>query len=1049
MQKYIRILLCLWLYCATSPVSYADHTTALDILIPIVESGLCTVTAVNGATPAQVTVVSTAQCGIVNGSLLWINGINNTGSTATYSSLNIHTDTSTDYISLCRVAASVTGTTFTVKACDGSTNITNNGTYSQGGLVARGEWLNRKALPVGRFDGLGGYLDLCVQSSASGGCYETGRVERTALVNVTISNTDLTIKHADQNAIDLANYTLRCAAAAYSAVNASCIQAKAGILNTYLIPSASCDLSSTGCNWGDSSYEDAAVELALDRYTTSLHQLFDRLLTTPEKDALVDYLLSDYPWTKGGHGYGASTAAFETFKTASGTVSFAEGSTAITGSGTSFLSQVSVGDFIEVPFGAVYTLMYPVAIVTDNTHLTLGKAINIGMSTGSGAAYRIAKPWVTGNMGYIGLSKTNGYTTLCGAPLPVAPACVDYVVGSGGTFGGQTRNDPWHNHEQGHLVPLFNLALALSHYNIKARRLASDVAFLWYHRTQPGAIRSFGGIAAQSSGYHHDRMVPYASMMVGSWANSFNSASSPLGSTYTPTWWQELSTFTLGGYMPGLTNTAFETNGEGAFNLSGGYPAVGAWNYLMFNPLETFASGVKQFLTDWGYYDATLLQASPNSGENFGGGIYLAYLGNQPRITASRFTTPFFANYAPLAAGCTSVWTSNECVTDRRYSFIGRTGASAVGAWNGTGATLLYDMSSLRKRDHAGQNAGQFGPQWAINGHLMTAGDGTNVGTAKTIGGGNSMILGSEANSKTGDGDIGVTDVGNSIPVSNYASPTLGVSIANTTDFYKTAASITGAYRGVMFARPSTSSFGVALFIDSFASGSAKVMSLYYHFWHGFGTGSSGCGTLTAETCATFSSSGKTLALVKDSTTDARENTTWLDGTVATENASDTNFTRTSGAGLTGRIVNTLGSATSGRLRYVTMPTSDKTATQPNIADGTSGSFTTTEWQDASTPVMFLYPTAISTVNLTSASATISAANTLVAVTGLAPGPYKVQLASNTVGGCEVLTVTAVGHSLSCPGVGAGAMTVSSTIAPVYVRGVTGLTNTKGQTVFK
>ena len=69
-----------------------------------------------------------------------------------------------------------------------------------------------------------------------------------------------------------------------------------------------------------------------------------------------------------------------------GTINVTNGSNAVVGVGTSFLTNVTVGDsFIRTGDSVSYT----VASITDDTHLTL--SANYGGATGNGVAYSIGR----------------------------------------------------------------------------------------------------------------------------------------------------------------------------------------------------------------------------------------------------------------------------------------------------------------------------------------------------------------------------------------------------------------------------------------------------------------------------------------------------------------------------------------------------------------------------------------------------------------------------------------------------------------------------------
>jgi hypothetical protein len=945
----------------------------VDLWTPVIGSGYCSVVAATNATPVRITVASISRCSVVENATIWVQGVNNNGSSATRSSANIHMEDASDSAGLCRVAKNVTGNRFDLYKCDGTTPVASNGIYAYGGQIALAQLRTLKDLPITWFDGAGGYLANCLVNTGAGGCAQTGRPEYTKLLTTLAGLPSLAVPHHDYGGGAQLAAALGWWSENKPESSSNRTKLVNGLMNSLPVPTTACD-GSTDCSYSPSGYSDYAYEVYPPGFIPALN-LGMAALSPGQKATLERYYLGDYPWTKGGHNYTGTTLAFPSFKPATGTISFAAGSTAISGAGTVFLTEVAPGDYILLRYNESYARWYSVASIESDTALTLARAVDSDLATGTGFGFRLAAPWADNgsDIGYLGWSHMNYYTMLCGAGLPDVTHCLDYSPGSGGN-----GLDAMHNHQLGRLSYLLTMALTWAATGISPRAewLATDAMFLWYHNLFP-AQTQMGGFSADSAHYHITRILPYMTAVMGGLQNSFtDNPDYTGGGANGAAWWDEIAKFTLHTFVPGRTVSQFQHNGEGSAFACCDSGVISAMNLLAFKPLSTFAAGLKYYIqNDWGEYQ--------NSG----------YYQNRPDIAAARTPQTSLITTAPLAPGCATQWTAAVCGTDRRFFFASRSGTTAANAWNGNGLTVFYNMQSTARRDHAGQ-LHEVGPTIAANGQYLLAGDGY-LGLFDTIPHGNVLVIGAESNLRNGGSD----GVGVSAPMYAHGTPTVAAAGVSLTGHYKSAANVT-AYRSIIHAK--ASGLGYIILRDDFTSAASVTAQTYNHY-----NVSEGCGTPSASTCTTLDRAARTVIHAKST---ARINTSFLGGTVDTANASDTDGSYPSQAGNTFRVTHAL-TGTSGSLFAIHQVSAAVPAAMPAIVESASAPFKVIEIQDPTAPVVAVIAP-VATLNLTGAVFSTTHAGTgQYVVTGLASGNYVVKRNGTEIS--SPIAVTPEGHVLS------------------------------------
>lgn len=1008
----------------------------VDIFTPIIGIGDCEFTAISAATPARVTVTNMAQCGLVSDGLIWTWGAWNSedgGTNVYYSRINGQMINSTDEIGLCRMAKNVVGNQFDVYACDGVTPVSNNGeTYHHGGRVARGQWRTRKDLPVVDFDGSGGYLDTCVQSSAAGGCYESGRLERTALDNVYATFPSWAIvDHGDPTGSWIVAAALRWAALGKPGSGTELDRVRAGMINNKPVPTmANNGLPDNG--QPNSHYGDFSVEIYLSQWV-KIYNLALSKLSPSELQELSDYYLADLPANKGGHNYLGTTLTAPSFKTVSGTISWTAGSATVTGNGTAFLTQVSPGDYITLSLSS-FGRIYKVASIESDTSLTLNRVTNNG-GNGTNEAYRVGRPYQAGtDLGFLWWHMNNYYSTLCNPGYPDRYGCQWYGNFGGGGF------EANHNHNMGRNTEWLKLAITFAHVDPRWRWLATTALFHWYHRFQPGPWRTIGGVGQAAAGYHHGRITPYLTSTVGALKNSFtdspdflsdNAAGTPTAAS--TTWWDEMAAMQLFDYKPGRTNEAIQTGGEPQFFLCCGSTFTTGFSVNLFKPDNTFAAALKQHAqVDSGLATAAILDDSGNGGMSAGDTVALAYLGNRPSITPARTTQTSYFTRAALATTCGAIWQfgntggTSQCLPDRSFFLGSRSGLTAAGAWNGSGVLMRYDFQSTAIWDHAGQQH-LVGPHYSANGKILIGGDGL-YGGYDELTGGSIFVLGSESNFKAGSAsDInGANGFGISTPIWGKATPQVAAASVDITSHYKPAAGVTAASRSVVHAK--AVGLGFYLHRDDFAGPSltAEVRDLYWI--------ADGCGTTTSSPCMAVNRAARTAALTQTATTYARIESYYTGNgvTLDTANASDTDGSYPSQTGRSFRVA-AKRTGTSGSILTVRKVTLSAGDTMPEITEEAAGAVSIVRVKSTTAPVLFA-----SAPNATTNGGSVSfssdhTGNAQLIATGRAAGTWEVRVDGVVPSGCGAVVVNAGEHLFNCDAVPAGAIVIQQVGAPVDI----------------
>lgn len=951
----------------------------------------CHFQAATNATPIHVTVVSDI-CGLANNAKIWVYGAINTGSTSNRSSANIHMANSSDANGLCRTVKNLSGTQFDLYDCAGTTAVAGNGTWSNGGLIARVQSYTTKGHPNGYFDGPSGTLTSLLGVATSGGYCDTSRIYMQALdIDAAAATGDTVVGTDDYGGLG-ARQALKywCDKVTNTANKTKAINY---LMNSLPLYTAACDTAQVDCKpYASSDQMDYKWETQAHNPLIT-YTLMRADLSAGQKATFVANIIDDQDWTKGGYNYTGTTRTTPAFRTQTGcTVSYGTGSTAVTGSGCSWLTSATVGDrfFVTHSF-AQSGFWYQIASITNDNLLNLNRLPYTAVS--GTANFLIGPTWVEGtHIGFIPYGYHNHYNMLCGQDFTQSShSCPDYYGQSDGPF-------DVNNHTRGRLVRAMHAAITIMEDDPRGGWLFTNASMLYFHLIRP-VDNAYGGVTETGPGYSAARIwrdiIEYYGLIKFSFTgdpdltngndNVFKSAGN-MALAY-------LSPESFGGDY----NKTIPFTGMVGFSRETGELWWPGLSVMHFRPDLTVAKNVAYiFHSVWPGF--TLANVTHGGSP----GVMPYYLNDRPDIVpAAPTSTVLDMTGIRPSVGCTLP--GGSCVYEPKIAMASRSSYVFGGS---AGSELWIDFSSNVPRDHGGNDYGW--PHFDIHfvNPLMTGDDisGFPPNTPYLKPQASTMLVGGESNLAT------------------------GVTALNRKHSSATVAMISASMRGIYTTKPTTANWtmthakvgthGFALARYEMTNGSSVQMGYRRHY---FITGS---GTPASNTGITVTSgTPSTVALAMASSGPKINESVW-GCTPTTENGPLANGSYTGQSGERARYDFLATSGTSATC-YDFIQFGPSTITKPTIVKGTSGSHETFEIQDASDPAVILSASALVS-NLTSASvATTHSGNALLIVEGLAAGTYAVARNGTGVGGCGSITVLAGEHLLSCASVASGTITVA------------------------
>jgi hypothetical protein len=585
---------------------------AQNVPMPIPGTGACRISAVSGATPARVTVLSIAACGIQatdgadvdtdpDNRIRIMGARSSNTATSAYMNINTHPTNSTDENGQCSIALNISGNQFDLYRCDGTTAITASSSWAAGGFIYRVRLMPLKSWPNYLLDGPSGPVTTGLQSTATGtGWADPARhpwVATSAVVDTYIAATPANGK--DENMVHTARSALRWYGQGKPGSSTSKDAALTGVRNIrQYLGTMACDETATGyqagCGQPASGIMDyLSAHFGVPNALLAVHLMWEEL-TTPEKTEQLNYWLNDLPQNQGGHNFPGSSLTKPTFKTGTGPIGYTGGTTTITGDGSvNFSTSYTVGDYVITACNSAYLCenfarQYRITAIPSSTTLTVDKALE---GTRSGVYGRVGSAWVQTEHGYLWFSKHYDQGDLCGGNVFQGGAvfgCPDYPPAGGQGTGGIG------NHNISRLTMQLAIGAAFASFDIRARWLMADAAGAFYHIQYPAMLGEFSAITNQATvGYAPLRGNFAPLFSLGIMKNSVSDAVEYAHSEYI----DAVAQWNLAAQIPGpgtsmdkiimSQDDGSENNTETPFNLAPSFPI------MLFWPTSTYAGALK------------------------------------------------------------------------------------------------------------------------------------------------------------------------------------------------------------------------------------------------------------------------------------------------------------------------------------------------------------------------------------------------------------------------------------------------------------------------
>jgi hypothetical protein len=1045
MKSLIRICGCglfvlLWVL-AFVPTAFGQTT----VYLPNPNVGFCNITGVSTASPAVITY--NGNCAIVNDDIILIDGV--IGATA----INIRLDTPTDLNNLYRVVKNRTSTTFTVTdgggtaingtvhgSCAGAASThAGNCAYVEGGYFAKASSYTLRDHPRGLFDGPGGTETVRLLTGGAGADVTANFTRAQMRAHCTARKA-----LANQFARGMGTYgtsgALACAMVwKLDGDTAARDVALYDLRNPEQLNygSGSCDSTLAWCGGSVSSVGDYPMHYG--RTFDYAYTLMQDLLTTPEKQRIIDVFYSDYAWPKGGSSP-LSTAtvtgplAWRIASPGVGTYSDAGGSATITGSGTSWSGVVQVGDlfFSDVTDYAVSRKVTAVA----GEVLTLEYGFG---SAHSGSAYYIARPFNTvTNGGLIFLSKHYPIGQWGGGNGHQYRKAFGIPAGGDGYpspyYGGISAQSHLYNSIDGNanLMQVYGRAIkGLTYANVdnQAKLDFSRAELAFVTQALPFQLGTWGGPNGMASVYNFERGWEPALEHAEVLKRSVISYPDP----YPTSFYTNALKTVMATKLPGsnMMQTLFE-NGNLGFS---GRQLWGTGVALSRNPTSSLALQTNGFLLGELNIDGAGNDGAPFISDDQWTAPLWYMLYNH--TTGSTTPTDLTWSLVPDVATCVARFSAAECSTyfrDERKMLISRT------TQNTTATYWSVDYSGFACRDHCAGGLGGWQSLTIGNVPLISGDSYSGFGTYRRGQAGYIVPPPLHAGVDLLSGDPNLATLwypswagfqslsgGNN----NYAYARMERSPS-----YAAAANITSAITDhAHFKKASEQDYIIqrSTVVNTSAQDVHQVeqMALY----DTLGSLTQTCGTPTSNTCVTLSSSSKTVSNVKGT---KRLNVVPIGFShgirLATPSGTDSNGSYTNGVGYTfqyyicpsGDGGSTCVSATNQEWFTVFEPSNSASTGFPTVATfGTAGNWhgvLVTSAAGGIRKALAVHDATMTPVQ-TSASFTLASGPAQVVVAGLVAGTYTLSSGGTPV--CSSVVVSAGDNSLECSAVSAGAITVA------------------------
>ena len=972
---------------------------AQTVYLRSANTGFCFVSGATNTTPIRLTVLG--SCGLFNGATIVVVDVR--GNTAA----NIHLESAGDTANVARKVANLTGNSFdlldlndnpvngTIHAsCSGSPT-THMGTcaYTGGGRLGLATASTMRPHPIGYFDGPSG-----PRTTAMFDPLNKANTANPSYTVVRNNAADYIANYGGRWGYELARAQFRGHPTMDSALTwkldgnvAARDAALFGMRNPdQLMGSSACDEADKDCRLPLNSL--AAFPFYGSISYLQAYTLMRDEMTPAERSAFFEYFLSDLPWSQAGVNYTGTSLIKPQLRATTGTVTATSFGTTVTGAGTAFTTQTTVGDFIIFPADS-YGKPYMVQSIESDTSLTVTAPIFSFTGVGSltNATWLSAPRWNPSMYGFVWNQKHFVFTPLNGGGEP--PPGSPYAVASpylGDLSGFYQIGD--HNHSIDRAVAMYLIGLTACADDPRGCLLAS-MAHEWMNdRALPYALQIWTGFSQVNPIYHQQNTTGRVLTWAAWTKNSFVGEPDPLAGTNIR---QELADWMSYGTIPKLA--AHVPNAE---------------NYLVSPNVDRMASALMAMADDktaahsrhlywwlnnvpW-YNNGTQTYGTGAVGYATGGWAWEHYVLYEPTTIPLPPTETSHLFTDANGARCTATFGTNcPPAEDVRRFGISRTD------WSESSTYVAFNATGFGCRDHCGDDLGGYFFIFK-EGRPMLAGD-----------------TGSYMGSIQQRGYVEVGGTGNYY----FAEPAIGTPtpwLAGTNEYlfmrtdltktYNAAAEVNSLDRQIIHLKQGAHDYVIDHVAGTFASAQSVKGLQHYNL--------DDCGTPSATTCASINRAGAT---ANHTQSNARLNSRVFAVNspvrIDTESGSETNGSYAAGSGGSFRwhvCPTTNGSscaaATDIEWFVVHQPSSDPGATLPPMVSSTSGIFRTIEIQDPVSPKFAAFTSLGATALNLSFTTTHSATGQYV-ITGLGSGAYDITRDGNLI--ATSVAVSASSHSLS------------------------------------
>ncbi len=992
----------------------------------------CDVIDATNATPIHITVSN--SCGLTNGATVVVVDVR--GNTAA----NIHLESAADTSNMARIVSGLSGNGFDLldlagnpvvgtvdpSCADAATTHAGTCTYTGGGRVGLAAQRTLRSGPLLFFDGTGGARTLAYQATPK----------------AATSNPSYNLL-LDQAATYAANYAGRWGYELLTPGGGEAQGIGLGTINSALrwlltgntasrdaalfsvgdnpdqtLGSPACVETDGNCESPASSIMDYPMQFSQTYYQA--YSIMRPEMSAPQKQKFTGFFLSDHPWHQAGIGYTGATLTRPQFtkkwSDAGGTAAVTQGSTTVTGTGTSFTTQCAAGGILTP--GTIYSHAYLIVSVDSDTSLTLAAP---AAATNTDVTFSCAPRWDPSMYGFLWHQKHMQYHTLNGSAAGelISP----YYAGPGGLAG--LFHDGYNNHSLVRTMGMFALGTVTCPDDPRGCLLAAQADEWLNDVAMPYVMTIWTGFSWAGNTYHQGRILnPILNWSM--WRqNSFAAAGDPLAGTDVR---EKAAKWTAWTHIPRWNHLP---NAENAWISPGVLNMSGSLASMTYDPSAVYSRNLHWWMMtgDWfnpsgapnavrGNYGAAALS------EAAGAAAWVHYMSYEPATTQTPIveTTAHFTTNNQTV--CVATYGTEHCTApDVRRISISRTDWTSQATW------VAVNSTGYGCRDHCADDLGGYFYIFKNMQPLLGVDDTQMIGSVLQRG---YPLVGPASNL---------------LPGGYYATPTVWT--AGNNDFmfvrtdikpiYKPAAQVTAMERQIFHLKGAASDYVIDHVSGTMSSPQTVRGVQHYNL--------NGCGTPASTSCVTLTPGSLEASHVHTGTgVEARLNSKLfsLGGamTLGTESGTATNGTYAGGNGASFRWhVEPAGGSSVTTIDYavVHQPSVDTNAVLPSITQTNNGVFHQFEIHDPVSP-RFLAFTARGATPAGHSFVSTHAGTGQYVIAGLQAGLYEIR--RNGVLEGNPIPVAASANTLSFSGLAGSyaitprvALTITTTALPNAVIG--------------